>query len=177
MYDTKHRAKMVLSLHEQDQKKDHEMWIPTTAAWLELHEYFANRLQQSPNEYRFAMPDGELVIHGDMDNGTFTTTVGSLSSQEGSALFWFLWRVIVEEYPATPICFYQGLTSGRFKVAPLPLLMRSLKPTNFDWQPGVSNCRIYPVAGAQDEDPRIGQTIADRKVTNGRADDRGAGLP
>lgn len=30
-------------------------------------------------------------------------------------------------------------------------------------------------AGQQDEDPRIGQTMADRKVTNGRADDRGAG--
>ena len=145
--DTKYRANMIISLYETDHIQDPRRRIPTTAAWLELYEYFGDRLQRSPKEYRFIMPEGDLVIHGDMDNGEFTTTVGNLDSREDSHLFWFLWRVIVEEYPATPIVFFQGQTTGRAKPAPWPLALCTLQPMDFDWQPGVSSCRIYPVEG------------------------------
>ena len=153
LQDTKYRANMIISLYETDHMKDPRRRTPTTAAWLDLYEYFGDRLERKARrglpheEYRFTMPEGDLVIHGDMENGTFTTTVGNLDSREDTHLFWFLWRVIVHEYPATAIVFFQGQTTGRVKPAPWPLALCTLKPMDSDWVPGVSRCRIYPLEG------------------------------
>ena len=110
-------------------------------------------MEREGDRYTFTLPDGLLVINGDMDSGTFDTD-GDVGRYEHD-LFWFLWKVIVEEYPFTPIVFHHG--AGRVAVSRWPRGAGTGKgewfwpgPTEMDWQAGVTKPRIYVVDTAKD---------------------------